>query len=267
MAVLYKYRVWCDTDSQWEYLWSESETAPTTCPADPVGHTIDSNKTSVVETTEGEAVEIANMATLEKPTVGYVQRFVQQPARSGYYMSFRDFKLTTATLSDTFEDLRVNTSTNKRTSWGELSFVGCYKGDDSSGYTACSDETDANNNGVLSIWDYVANDQAETPAALDVDTMGGTFWCDKNLSGDAWGHQLYCVLAPNIPTSMGGSLPFFDSYLYPYEGQWISCLNTFGFPLDPSVTQEAARVRTYVYYPAGTQNNHVLGLKIYRTVW
>jgi len=46
MATVYKYRVWCDTESGWQYVWAESE--PTDCPNDP-GHTIDSDKTTVVE--------------------------------------------------------------------------------------------------------------------------------------------------------------------------------------------------------------------------
>lgn len=41
-----KYRVWCNTDSKYEYVWSE--TVPTTCPID-TGHSIDTAKTVVVE--------------------------------------------------------------------------------------------------------------------------------------------------------------------------------------------------------------------------
>lgn len=47
MADVKKYRIWCTTDSQWEYAWSESE--PSTCPVD-TGHAIDGARTTVVET-------------------------------------------------------------------------------------------------------------------------------------------------------------------------------------------------------------------------
>lgn len=44
---LRKYRVWCNDDSRYEFTdWlEESQGAPTTCPVDPVGHTIDLVKT------------------------------------------------------------------------------------------------------------------------------------------------------------------------------------------------------------------------------
>jgi hypothetical protein len=62
MAALNRYRVWCDTDSQWEYVWLDvDDPVPTTCPTDPVGHTIDGSKTSIIDTTEGHSVELANV--------------------------------------------------------------------------------------------------------------------------------------------------------------------------------------------------------------
>ena len=46
---LLRYRVWCSTDSKWEYWWiAEGDAAPTTCPTD-TGHTVDSAKTTIVE--------------------------------------------------------------------------------------------------------------------------------------------------------------------------------------------------------------------------
>jgi len=46
MATVYKYRVWCNTESGWQYVWAEEE--PTVCPNN-TGHTIDSDKTSISE--------------------------------------------------------------------------------------------------------------------------------------------------------------------------------------------------------------------------
>jgi hypothetical protein len=57
-----KYKVWCDTDSQWEEVILDADAAvPTTCPTDPVGHTIDSNKTAIVETNVGTNVNVNNV--------------------------------------------------------------------------------------------------------------------------------------------------------------------------------------------------------------
>ncbi len=43
---VYKYRVWCVTDSKYVEVWAEEE--PTTCPENN-GHTIDPDKTTIVE--------------------------------------------------------------------------------------------------------------------------------------------------------------------------------------------------------------------------
>lgn len=49
MSTIYKYKVYCQTDSKWEHwLLSDTEAAPTTCPTN-TGHTIDSSSVSVVE--------------------------------------------------------------------------------------------------------------------------------------------------------------------------------------------------------------------------
>ena len=52
MPFVYKYRVWCTTDNKYEYVWGTA--VPTTCPIN-TGHTIDTNKTTVVDSAGGEA--------------------------------------------------------------------------------------------------------------------------------------------------------------------------------------------------------------------
>ena len=52
MDSVVKYRLWCNTESKWEYIiLEENENAPTTCPADP-SHTIDTTKTSIIDSLE-----------------------------------------------------------------------------------------------------------------------------------------------------------------------------------------------------------------------
>lgn len=53
---LSQYRIWCVTDAQYEYEWSETE--PTLCPVNPA-HTIDPVKTAIVD----ERAEICIICT------------------------------------------------------------------------------------------------------------------------------------------------------------------------------------------------------------
>jgi hypothetical protein len=52
MALLNKYRVWCNTQSKYEFTWDEA--APTSCPTNGA-HSIDSSKTSIVQKSGDEA--------------------------------------------------------------------------------------------------------------------------------------------------------------------------------------------------------------------
>lgn len=54
---VYKYQVWCDTDSKYETVWAEEK--PTTCPAND-GHTIDQSKTTIIDQVANTDVEISN---------------------------------------------------------------------------------------------------------------------------------------------------------------------------------------------------------------
>lgn len=65
-----KYRVWCDTDSQWEYVWlDDTQGEPTVCPTN-TAHTIDTSKTSIVEEVIEDTVTIKEENT---PTGGHYQ--------------------------------------------------------------------------------------------------------------------------------------------------------------------------------------------------
>lgn len=68
MTTVYKYRVWCSTDSKFEYTaYLESE--PTTCPTN-TAHTIDTTKTVVVDSIERQTITIKEEIT---PTNGKYQ--------------------------------------------------------------------------------------------------------------------------------------------------------------------------------------------------
>jgi hypothetical protein len=59
---IYKYRIWCVTDSKYEYVWAESP--PTTCPTN-TAHSVDTGKIAVVDKREEDLVTIReeNIAT------------------------------------------------------------------------------------------------------------------------------------------------------------------------------------------------------------
>lgn len=56
MSIVYYWRVYCTTDAKYEYVWSEDE--PTTCPTDPVGHSINSADTSAIDQRDPHIVQI-----------------------------------------------------------------------------------------------------------------------------------------------------------------------------------------------------------------
>jgi len=64
MTTLYKYRIYCSTDSQYEYQWAETE--PSTCPTN-TAHTIDATKTSIVDKVDPNETLIKEEST---PTGG-----------------------------------------------------------------------------------------------------------------------------------------------------------------------------------------------------
>jgi len=264
MAIINQYRLYCNDEADWITCWAETE--PNTCPNDPVSHTIDPVKTTIIDTVEHDKVDISNdVATINNPDKP-VQRIAIQPGRSGYYLCDRDVLIRTAVMTNSFEDLKVNCTTQVEETWGEVSLAGVFKSDGGGGYTPCTDDGDAASNAVLSIWDYNATDQADTPAPVDIDVRGGCIWVDDNLTGNKWEHKIYSVIAPYIPTAFGGQVRFFDGYLHPHSSKWLESINTMAVKLDPSASPEAARLRTWIFYPAGAAQEHVLRYITYRAV-
>jgi len=69
MTNLNHYRVWCNTDSKYEFVWLDVDAAaPTTCPTD-TGHTIDQDKTAIVETVTTQQVEFAEPQFIYPETI------------------------------------------------------------------------------------------------------------------------------------------------------------------------------------------------------
>lgn len=85
MVPVYKYRIWCDTDNKWEYVWAESE--PTKCPTN-TAHDVDINKTSVVDNVIEDTVTVREE---DVPTGGHYQASSYSvPVASGTGVTTKD---------------------------------------------------------------------------------------------------------------------------------------------------------------------------------
>lgn len=185
------------------------------------------------------------------------------PSSPNTRMCDRDAIVRTGVMTNTHEDLKVNTATMQRENWNELVFMGCFKGDDVSGYAPCTDQADADANAVLSVWNYQAHD-GTNPIRYEI--RGGSLWVDSNLVEPVEAHQIYVIVAPDIPLAMGGNVKFFDGYLYQFSGYRMEAENSTASVLDPTLSTYASMLRVYIFYPPGAKQSHVLRLITYRPV-
>lgn len=205
--------------------------------------------------------EITNARTREDG----VLYAVPKPSSHGLVMCDRDIKLTTCVLgSDSVEDLKMNTSTNKEESWGELSQVNVFKDDGAGNMVACVDQADADANGTMTAWDYHAKSGGQ-PCLYEL--RDGLLYVDPALPpSEEYEHRAYAVVAPAIPASMGGSVAIFDGYLGANPDNLISALSPQATVLDPAgpAGPAGSTLRIYCVHPAGAKLTHVLRLVSYR---
>jgi hypothetical protein len=189
-------------------------------------------------------------------------------------MCDRDFRVNTSIFDSaaSFEDKKVDTTTNKEEDWGELSLQGVYK-DDGGSMVACVDQPDADANCILSVWDYCAK-QPGTSTVIKYEMRDGLLYVDPGLAADwnnmteaeKFGHRSYAVVAPGIPGASGGSIAVFDSYMGVAPNRTVEALSPQAMVLDPAGAGGVAGclLRLYLYHPAGTKLSHVLRLVTYR---
>ena len=197
---------------------------------------------------------------------------VSKPSSFGMEMCDRDFRVNTSIFAgaDSFEDKKVDTTTNKEADWGELELQGVYK-DVSGTMTLCTDQTDADTNCILSVWDYCAK---ASGTQIDYEVRDGLLYVDPGLATDwtsltdeeKWGHRAYAVIAPAIPGGSGGSIAVFDSYLGMAPDRKVEALSPQAMVLTPSgpAGGAGACLRLYLFHPAGSKLSHVLRLVTYR---
>ena len=204
------------------------------------------------------------------------------PYREGVSLCDRDVLIKTCIVDgvEAVEDVKCDaTDSRKRKSWGEAVLVGVFKGDDSSGYSTCADQADADASGVLSVFRYYAKAQDGSGDPIDYDIRGGEMWIDDVLDvldvleevdpAKKWAHQVYVTALPDLPAAVGGSVRMFDAYLYPYRGNWIETINPVAMLLDPLVAGPPANpllttVELAVFHPPGSKNEHVFRFLTYR---
>jgi len=197
-----------------------------------------------------------------------VQLVRQHPQGPDHLLVNRDILFRTCVYEDgsSFEDKRMDTSTNKEADWDEVKHVGVYK-DVSGTMTQCDDQADADANGILSVWEYYAKDLSDGSSPILWETAGGKLYVDPDLpANEEWDHRFYAVGGPAIPYSMGGSIPFFDGYLQRFAGKELECCSDTVKVLDPNTAAgvAGATIRFYFVHPAGSKHEHVLRFVTYR---
>jgi hypothetical protein len=193
---------------------------------------------------------------------------VPKEASFGWQMCDRDFKVTTGVFDgpSSFEDLQVNPTTLKQEDWNELTHVGVYK-DVAGTMTLCTDQTDATNNGTLSIWSYSAKNPNDSNNLIAYEMRDGGLRIDPLLpANERWDHVAYAVGAPGIPGALGGSVRFFDGYMVPaLDGDGvIHAKSAQATMMDPTASPAASELRLYIFHPAGAQFSHVFRLVMFR---
>lgn len=190
-----------------------------------------------------------------------------QPQVFGHEMCERDFKITTCKVSqaDAVEDMKVNPVTLKEEDWAgpELSLVGVYK-DVSGTMVPCADQADADLNGVLSVFDYKAYDQADGVTEIPYDIRSGALVGDPGIATvQRFDHRAYLVMVPDLGQPYW--VRIFDGYVTgrPQEGE-LSTESPAAKQLDPSMAPGANVARLYIFHPQGQSNAHILWLLTYR---
>lgn len=71
-TTVYYYKLWCNTDNQWEYVWRETD--PVVCPTNSA-HTIDTNSISIVNEVSNQEVKIIEETSA---TTGHHYRLISR---------------------------------------------------------------------------------------------------------------------------------------------------------------------------------------------
>jgi hypothetical protein len=199
-------------------------------------------------------------------TADNVLYVIQQPQDIGFELCDRDFKVTTCKMAqaNAVEDKKINPVTFEEEDWGELLLINCYKDDVTGGIIACTDQTDANANGILTVWEYQAIDQADGTTKIVYDIRDGALISDPSIvSADRFKHRAYAVAAPGL--GQANFVRLFDGYVAGHPDGVINAKSPQAKALDPGPAAGLSNaLRIYIYHPAGESHEHILRLVTYR---
>jgi len=196
-----------------------------------------------------------------------------QPQDVGYEMCDRDFKIVTCKVSQAaaVEDLKQDPVTLREVAWTgpELKIVGVYKDAGPGALVSCVDQADADLNGILSVFDYKAYDQADGVTMIPYNIRSGSLVSDPAIDVAAvpaarFQHRAYLIAAPDLGQPY--FVRTFDGYVAgrPNAGE-LSTESPTAKKLDPALVPGVSNVlRLYVHHPAGQSNSHILWLLTYR---
>lgn len=221
----------------------------------------------------GGLIAVHNATVTDDPTPVSIEEFKDAtgpedslrvypaPNRLGNYRCDRDIKfrcgiVETGNDGSSFEDLKVDISTNLEVPWSEVTQVGVLKADG----TPCANQAEADIDGVCSVWDFHPHDQTLSKNKISYDIKGGRLKVGA-LDGNKTLHRFYSVLAPFVP---GVGARVFDSYLEKDEGKTIESVNEIAVFLDISQTSELSRLRLWFYHPPGSKVEHIFSVITYR---
>lgn len=172
--IIYKYRVWCSTENKWEYIWLEdTQSAPTSCPTN-VAHTIDSNKTTIVSSSNVDPQTDSDNAIMSR----------QKIAKSGHHYQ------------GMFAELKIGHAD-----------IYSKKKDNSTGVGFWTVTRYDSNNAVTSDNSQAVKTVYLFQATHDVSIIGIKMWQSAAPTSDI---RFWVEGAPHIPLANGGEVKFIE---------------------------------------------------------
>lgn len=175
---LYKYKIYCQTDSKFEYVWKdEDEAAPTTCPTN-TAHTCDLNSVAIDETVDPKFQVDSESAQLN--------RLKYAPKGWNYQAHFIELKL--STLSGNYSEDKTGTSVG----FSSLKF---FKADGTEITSGLQSDLDA----------YCVHTKLIWKPSHSIEIISGSIRTLTSITDDV---RLWATCAPHIASASGGNKAF-----------------------------------------------------------
>jgi len=227
MADLFKYRVYCETDSVYETIWAETE--PTTCPVN-TSHSITSSATSIIDTILSVPLSDSDGAPMSR---------------------LKMFK-TSVSVRFHFIDLilsKIGGLYHKKLNGDDMEWC-TYKIYDASDVeiTSALDELNA----VKTVVDW-------EPPSINYEIIGGAFYQNSVPSDDIY---VWTIGVPDVSEAYGGSIAFATSANLKNMGSGLAFVIDGRVPkqMTYSASTHSSKLRFVFKHSAGDQ--HKASLRI-----